>query len=233
MRRAAPQIEWVGRTVRARDGEAVGTVLRAHDAGEDGWPETIVVDRGDHNLALPAIGTVLTRVEVRLPWSAQRLAEARPLDAEAQDDPAAVARAAAAFEDPSRVPIGEDSNAMTLSEERLDVRVEAVPTERVVLRKRLVEEHVSVPVTVRREVVEMVREPVTEDAPAVDAPGAVSAGDAAEIVLYEERPVVGVEVVPRERIRLVKQFETDEVAIADSVRREEPAVDRLPPTDAA
>jgi stress response protein YsnF len=96
----------------------------------------------------------------------------------------------------------------------------------------------------------MVREPVVEAAaapgdPAAEtaplpagavtaselpqSPGEVTEGVAAEVVLYEERPVVGVEVVPRERIRLVKTFETDEVVVADRVRHEEPAVDRLPP----
>jgi stress response protein YsnF len=187
------------------------------------------VNLGTHNLALPATGAVLTRDDVRLPWPARRLAEARPLDAQAQDDAAAVGRAAATFEDPSKVALAEDPNAMTLSEERLDVRLEPTPIERVALRKTLVEETITVPVTVRREVVEVVREPVT-DLPDGSGAAEVAEGVAADVVLYEERPVVGVEVVPRERVRLVKRFEVDEVVVADEVRHEEAAVDRLPPS---
>ena len=232
MRRGSgPHIHWEDREVRAREGELVGRLLRVH-GDRDGWPETFVVDAGAHMLALPAADSVLTREDVRLPYPGRRLAEARPLDQGAQDDPAAVGRAAAAFEDPSRTPIGEDAAAMTLSEERLDVSVGAAPVERVVLRKHLVAETLSVPVTVRREVVELVREPVAPDAD-VDPAVAVAEGDAADVILYEERPVVGVEVVPRERVRLVKSFTTEQVVVGGEVRREEATVDHLPPQPGA
>ena len=157
---------------------------------------------------------------------------AHPLDDGAQDDDAAVGRAVAAFEEPERRPIADDPEAMILSEERLDVRVQAVPTERVRLRKVVVEREVSVPVRVRHEELEVVREPVGEPGaePAAPEPGAeVRDGVAAEVTLYAERPVVGVEVVPLERVRLVKRFVAEERVVAGEVRREEAAVDRLPP----
>src|SRR5687767_10627787 len=117
MRRGAPRADWEGRPAISRDGDTAGSVLRAHGDGQ--WPDTLVLDLGARRLAVPAANALLTREEVRLPWPTRRLHEARPLDAEAHEDAAAVARAAAAFEDPSRTPIREDADAMTLSEERL------------------------------------------------------------------------------------------------------------------
>ena len=57
-------------------------------------------------------------------------------------------------------------------------------------------------------------------------------GVAADVVLYAERPVVGRETVPVERVRLVKRYVQDEITVDGEVRREEVAVDRLPPAPA-
>jgi stress response protein YsnF len=84
-----------------------------------------------------------------------------------------------------------------------------------------------VPVMLRHEELEVVREPISDGAA---APGTeVMEGVAAEVVLFAERPVVGREAVPVERVRLVKSFVQDEVTVGGEVRREEVAVDRLPP----
>ena len=230
MRLRAGHEGWEGASAFTRDGTPAGTALRVHGDGD--WPETLVLDRGDHRLALPAGEVLLARGEVRLPWSARRLTEAHPLDAEAHDDAAAVSRAAAAFEDPSRVSLADDPSAMTLSEERLDVRLEAVPTERVTLRKRVVEETVTVPVTVRREVVELVTEPV-EPGTTVRDGATVAEGTAADVILHAERPVVGLEVVPTERVRLVKSFTTEDVVVGGDVRHEQAEVEHLPPGPSA
>ena len=84
-----------------------------------------------------------------------------------------------------------------------------------------------VPVTLRHEELEVVREPVA-DVPA--EPGAeVAEGVAAEVVLHGERPVIGRETVPAERVRLGKSYVDTEITVDGEVRREEVAVDRLPP----
>jgi uncharacterized protein (TIGR02271 family) len=230
MLRGAPRNTWHGRPAYARGGEPIGSVVRTHGDGE--WPELVVVDRGDRYVAFPAAEVVVTREDVRLPWAADRLRAATPLDRGAEDDAAAVRRAAEAFVQPASRPLAEDPDAMIVSEERLDVRVEAVPTERVVLRKHVVEEQVTVPVVVRREELELVREPI---AGAAADPGA-HLGDAVphEIVLYAERPVVTTEVVPVERVRLGKRFVSEERVVSGDVRREDVAVERsepYPPTD--
>jgi uncharacterized protein (TIGR02271 family) len=115
--------------------------------------------------------------------------------------------------------------AMTRSEEELAVDTVWRPAERVRVRRRVVEEEVTVTVTVRREELEIEREPVSRfDAPRRDA------GAPAEplvIVLHEERPVVGVEVVPTEVVRVHRAVvRSGERTVTDTVRREQIEVER-------
>ena len=114
---------------------------------------------------------------------------------------------------------------MTRSEEELAVDTVWRPAERVRVRRRVVEEEVMVAVTVRREVLEIVREPASRfDPPRRDA------GEPAEalvIVLREERPVVGVEVVPTEVVRVQRTLVRGGVrTVTDTVRREQIEVER-------
>ena len=230
MLRRDPRPGFEGRPVVTSDGEQAGTVVRVHGDAH-GWPEHVVVALGDGGdggtIAVPAAGTLLSRRSLLVPWPAPRLLSAPPLDRGAQDDAAAVGRAVDAFVDPGSRPIADDPDAMILSEERLVVATRPVETERVRLRKRIVEREVMVPVTLRHEELEVVREPVA-DLPA--EPGAeVVEGVAAEVVLHAERPVIGRETVPVERVRLVKSYVSSEITVDGEVRREEVAVDRLPP----
>ena len=108
---------------------------------------------------------------------------------------------------------------MTRSEEELAVDTVWRPAERVRLRRRVVEEEVTVTVTVRREELEIVREPASRfDPPRRDA------GEPAEplvLILHEERPVVGVEVVPTEVVRVHRAVvRSGERSLTDTVRRE-------------
>src|SRR3954453_15782407 len=110
--------------------------------------------------------------------------------------------------------------AMTRSEEELVADTVWRPAERLRVRRRVVEEEVTVTVTVRREELEIVREPASRfDSPRHDA------GEPAEglvMVLHEERPVVGVEVVPTEVIRVRRAVvRGGERTVTETVRREQ------------
>ncbi|MGQ7295939.1 DUF2382 domain-containing protein [Quadrisphaera sp. KR29] len=97
-------------------------------------------------------------------------------------------------------PVDDEGRAeVVLSAERVDLAVHRLPRERVRLRREVHTHEVEVRVTVRREVLRVERLPV-DDA----APGAGAAADQAplELVLHEERPVVGVQAVPYERVRV-------------------------------
>lgn len=112
-------------------------------------------------------------------------------------------------------------DAMTRSEERLDVGTESREAGRARLRKYVVTEHeqVEVPVTKERAVVE--REPVTE-ANAGDAlDGPAISEDEHEVVLHEERPVVEKTTEPVERVRLGKETDVEEQQVSEEVRKEQ------------
>jgi uncharacterized protein (TIGR02271 family) len=111
-------------------------------------------------------------------------------------------------------------DAMTRSEERLNVGTEREATGRVRLRKYVTTENVTQTVPVQREEVRIEREPIT-DANRGDAlAGPDISEEEHEVVLHEERPVVEKETVPVERVRLDKETVTDEVTVDEEVRKE-------------
>ena len=116
-------------------------------------------------------------------------------------------------------------DAMTRSEERLNVGTRREQVGRVRLRKYIVTEQQQVTVPVRHEEVRLERVPVT-DRDVDQTVGGTDIGDAEqEIVLHAERPVVGTETVPVERVRLHKQTVTDEETVAGEVRKEQIELD--------
>jgi uncharacterized protein (TIGR02271 family) len=111
-------------------------------------------------------------------------------------------------------------DAMTRSEEELVVDTVWRPAERVRVRKRVIEEDVTVTVRVRREQLEIEREPASRyDPPQREE--AIAHPDELVIVLHEERPVVGVEVVPVERVTVRRAIvRAGRHTEQDTVRRE-------------
>jgi len=112
-------------------------------------------------------------------------------------------------------------NAMTRSEERLNVGTEQVETGRARLRKYIVTENVTTTVPVSREEVRIEREPITE----ANIGNAMSGPDLSEeeheVVLHAERPVIDKEVTPVERVRLDTATVTTNQTVNESVRKEE------------
>lgn len=122
---------------------------------------------------------------------------------------------------------------LVLRAEQLDVRTERVVTERVILRRRIVTEERTITVPVRREVIEVVREPATGgEVPASEPFEAdayfdeAGAGDV-EMIAHTEVPVVTMQVVPIERVRLVRQNIVTEVPVSAEVSREQASVEHI------
>jgi uncharacterized protein (TIGR02271 family) len=112
-------------------------------------------------------------------------------------------------------------DAMTRSEERLDVGTEKVQAGRARLRKYIVTENVTQTVPVSREEVRLEREPVT-DANRGDAlQGPELTESEHEVTLHAEQPVVDKRVEPVERVRLGKETVTEQQQVSEEVRREE------------
>jgi uncharacterized protein (TIGR02271 family) len=112
-------------------------------------------------------------------------------------------------------------DAMTRSEERLNVGTQNVQTGKARLRKYVVTEQQNVTVPVTREEVRLEREPITDANRGAAMDGPALSEEEHEVVLHEERPVVDKETVPVERVRLSKDQVTENQQVSEDVRREE------------
>jgi uncharacterized protein (TIGR02271 family) len=126
-----------------------------------------------------------------------------------------------------RETVGRDTSgpttddAMTRSEERLNVGKEREQVGQARLRKYVVTENVQTTVPVEREEVRLEREPIT-DANIGDATSGPTITESEhEVTLHAERPVVETEAVPVERVRLNKETVTEEQTVGAEVRKEQ------------
>ena len=107
------------------------------------------------------------------------------------------------------------------SEEQLRTSVRRRARERVVVRTRVVTEDVTLTFQVRKQVVEIEREPLDAAIAAAEGLALERGPESLEVVVYEERPVVTMELVPVERIRVTREVERDEEPVRTSLRREQ------------
>ncbi|WP_144659227.1 DUF2382 domain-containing protein [Paenarthrobacter nicotinovorans] len=133
--------------------------------------------------------------------------------------------------DTDRSTVGHDTSgpttddAMTRSEEQLNVGTRKEETGRARLRKYITTENVTTTVPVQREEVRIEREPINDSnfGDAMDGPELSE--EEHEVTLHEERPVVEKETVPVERVRLDKDTVTEEHTVNEEVRKENIDVD--------
>lgn len=105
------------------------------------------------------------------------------------------------------------------SEEQLRVSTVSVPKELVRFGKIIVTEERTVTVTVRREELRIIREPIEASMDTATPGGQLSAADL-DIVLHEERIITTTEVVPVERVRVRVTEVTEDLPVTDTVRKE-------------
>lgn len=160
---------------------------------------------------------------------------------------AAPAEAPPSYAAPAEAPPSD--GGMVRSEEQLRIGTERVAATRVRLVKYVVTEEVQISVPIRREEIRVEEVPLdavdqgvgeslvgTEDsygahnAPSAGTgmgPGTVG-GLPDEIILHTERPVVSVEVVPRERVRLRTELVQGQETVTEQLQREQIVVDETP-----
>ena len=112
-------------------------------------------------------------------------------------------------------------DAMTRSEERLEVGTQRAEVGRARLRKFVVTENVTQTVPVSREEVRLEREPITDATVGRAMDGPAISEEEHEVVLHAEKPVVAKEAVPVERVRLDKETVTDQETVTDEIRKEQ------------
>jgi uncharacterized protein (TIGR02271 family) len=113
--------------------------------------------------------------------------------------------------------------ALTRSEEELDVDTKQVPRGQAGVRKQVVTEQQRRTVPVEREQLRVQREPIA--AGEGDRDAELSA-DERTIELREEQPVVNKRVVPKERVRIGKEVVRDQEHVSEPVRKEQVEVDQ-------
>jgi uncharacterized protein (TIGR02271 family) len=112
----------------------------------------------------------------------------------------------------------DGEQALTRSEEELEVDTRKVPRGQAGVRKRVVTEQQHRTVPVEREELRIDREPIR----AGDGDGdADMSADERTIELREEQPVVDKRVVPKERIRIGKEVVRDHEQVSEPVRKEQ------------
>jgi stress response protein YsnF len=139
----------------------------------------------------------------------------------------------------------DDDGGMVRSEEQLRVGTERTGATRFRLVKYVVTEDVQITVPIRREEIRVEEVPLDAadgdtgeglvqhgDLAEGERPGRHTAPDDAglpeEIVLHTERPVISVEVVPTERVRLRREVVEGVETVSGQVQREQVVVDQDP-----
>jgi uncharacterized protein (TIGR02271 family) len=112
-------------------------------------------------------------------------------------------------------------DAMTLSEERVNVGTQQVEAGRARLRKYVVTENVTETVPVSHEEVRVHREPITDANVGNAMDGPAISEEEHEVTLHAERPVVEKEAVPVERVRLDTETVTEQQQVSETVRKEQ------------
>ncbi|PYY61404.1 photosystem reaction center subunit H [Curtobacterium sp. MCSS17_011] len=120
----------------------------------------------------------------------------------------------------------DTDDAMTRSEERLEVGTEQVPAGRVRLRKHVVTEQQNVTVPVQHEELRVETEPITDANAGAALDGPALSDEQHEVTLNEERVVVDKETVPVERVRVGKETVTEQQQVSEDVSHEEIDLDQ-------
>jgi uncharacterized protein (TIGR02271 family) len=240
-----------GRTLIDRDGDKIGKIDDVYEDQQGGQVEWALVNTGlfgTKKTFVPLRDAQPVREDVRVPLEKEQVKDAPSIEPDGELSESeerrlfehygmayttagtTTARTAVADVDRDETE-GRDvsgpttDEAMTRSEEELRVGTRERESGRVRLRKYVVEDEVTQTVPVRREEVRVEREPIT-DANLDDATsGPEISSEEHEVVLHEEEPVAEKRVVPKERVRLDKDVQTDERQVSETIRKEQLDVD--------
>jgi uncharacterized protein (TIGR02271 family) len=239
MSRSTDVREWRGRTVVDRDGEKIGKLDEIYVDRETNEPEWALVNTGllgTKSSFVPLNGAAPAGDDVRVAYAKDQVKDAPSIDADGElsrqeeeglyrhyDIDYSEHRSTSGSpgtRSPARGGKPGREDAMTRSEEELRVGTAEREQGRVRLKKHVVTEDVQETVPVRREDVRVEREPITDE----NVDEAMSGPDIAEgeheVTLKEEEVVVEKRAVPKERVRLEKDVETDEEQVSEQVRKE-------------
>ena len=235
-----------GKTLLGADGDKLGTIDTLYADRENGEPTFTTVHTGlfgSKTSFVPLAEAELRGDDVVVPYAKDLVKDAPTVEQDSDLSPEEEERLyshyglsttgtdtgtgwTASTDDRERS-AGHDTSgpdtdeAMTRSEEHLQVGTQQVESGRARLRKYVTTETETVNVPVTKERVTLEREPVTEANAGQALDGPAISEEEHEVVLTEERPVVAKEAVPVERVRLGKEQVTEDVTVTEDVRKEQ------------
>jgi uncharacterized protein (TIGR02271 family) len=235
---STPVAELVGRTAIDTDGDKIGKISDIYVDNETGQPEWLAVNTGMFGTKVsfvPIESATLVDDDVQVGYSKAQVKDAPKAEADGQLSPdeesqlyAHYGRATApAVATPKRDTTDTD-DAMTRSEEELDVNTKSRQSGTARLRKWVETENVTMTVPIRREKARMVVEPITDANRDAALSGDDLTSEEHEVTLSEEVVDVQKTVVPKERVRLETDVETEDVTVDEEVRKERIAMDNEP-----
>ncbi|TCC55298.1 DUF2382 domain-containing protein [Kribbella pittospori] len=235
----------IGRDAYGSDGDKIGRVGQVFLDDQTGRPDFATVNTGLFGMSesfVPLVEAMLTDAGLSVPFTKERVKDApnvSPDDGHLSEEDEQLlfeyyglgyaARAERHRDDSGNAGddvVGRDTSgpttdqAMTRSEERLDVGTQRQEAGRVRLRKYVETEQVQTTVPVQRERAVVEREPITDANIDAATSGPEISEEEHEVVLHEEKPVVGTHTEPVERVRLGKEQRTDEETVSGEVRKE-------------
>jgi uncharacterized protein (TIGR02271 family) len=232
-------------------GDKVGTIQEIYLDDYTGQPEWVLVNTGlfgTKSTFVPLQGAAPEDQNIRAQFTKDQIKNAPNLDAdqhlsetEEQElwryygldydavgtDTTTTAGVTGAVDTTTTTTTGYDTSgpttddAMTLSEERVNIGTRQREAGRARLRKYIVTENVTQTVPVSREEVRLEREPITEANRDAAYAGPELSEEEHEVVLREEVPVVDKDVVATERVSLGTETVTEQRSVTEQARREE------------
>jgi uncharacterized protein (TIGR02271 family) len=239
---------WQGATMVDRDGDKVGTVESIYVDDQTGEPEWALVNTGlfgTRSSFVPLAQASGSGDQVQVPYQKQLVKDAPRLDtdqhlSEAEEqqlwrhygldhdsEDATDRDGDGVYDEVQDTAVGRDTSgpttddAMTRSEEELQVGTQTRARGRARLRKYVTTETQQVTVPVQREEVRVEREPITDANLDAATDGPAISEEEHEVTLREEEVVVDKRAVPKERVRLDTETVTDQRQVAEEVRKEQ------------
>jgi uncharacterized protein (TIGR02271 family) len=249
-------LTWRGRDLQGSDGEKLGTIEEIYLDAETREPEWALVTTGMFGTKqsfVPLRDASPAGEGASVPFDKSTVKDAPKIDPDGQlseseeaelyrhygmdysetesgsglPDADSTKTSAGEKGGPGRDTSGPNTDsAITRSEEELHVGTADREAGRVRLRKYVVEDEVTQTVPVRREEVRVEREPITDANVDAATSGPEISSEEHEVVLREEEVVTEKRAVPKERVRLDKDVQTEERQVSETLRKEQIDVDQ-------
>lgn len=229
----------LGKNVIGPDGEKIGKVEEIYLDNDSQQPEWISVTTGffgSHRSLVPLSDAIDEGGDLRIPYGQEQVKAAPHYDPDrelSEEEEADLYRHYGMSTEAPSAEAGEPGvqgrdvsgpttdQAMTRSEEQLRVGTQRVETGRARLRKYIVTEEVQTTVPVSHEEVRIERQPITDANRGAAMAGPELSEEEHEVTLTAERPVVGKETVPVERVRLNKEKISGDQQVNEQIRKEQ------------